>query len=179
MPTTTTSNTTSHDQYIKIKDYDEYLSFIQNIDDAEIAKIFVCYDTISHFGAFSYFHWYGDGTYSYTLEDSAGYYMSLNIHSHNVSFGTSFSEAEVNPADMRSIDTLGGCYVIDGIRYSYYGYSQQAKLMSIQWKDNKHAYSLASVHFDKHPLDDSVLGQLLNIEDKTAEELWALINGDQ
>ena len=67
-------------------------------------------------------------------------------------------------------------YSIHGIYY-FYGLG---KLMHIRWGDSHVQYTLShsylgSGYLANHPLDDTGIGQLLNIEGKSEAELLTLI----
>lgn len=166
----------NYGNYFGTSDYDDYLFFSQLIKQStEIAKPFVDYESIDHFGVFSHFGWGHGDSYMYRLKDSSGNDFSIYIDNAYISID-SRPEANVNLADMRRIDsTVGGIYMVAGILYNY---NEYGILNKIEWYDSRHRYYLTD-DLTEHPLDDSVLGQLLSIEGKTAEELWALINGEQ
>lgn len=167
-----------------ISSYDEYLEFLESTD---LPDDFVTYDSIAHWGSFNFFvflSWYDwEGlypysTYVYNIIDCNGVTLCVEI-SHNTDNDSQNPEniiTTVNPADMRRLSTDDtGIYEISGIKYDYF----LGDLFAILWRENGVNYSvgLATLLRD-HPDDfSSRLGQLLNIEGKTGEDLWSLLTG--
>lgn len=167
-----------------ISSYDEYLEFLESTD---LPDDFVTYDSIAHWGSFrsfvflSWYDWeglYPYSTYVYNIIDCNGVNLMIRIchNSDNDSLSAENIITTVNPADMRRLSTDDtGVYDISGIKYRYF----YGDLTVIKWNENGVTYSvgITSALCD-HPDDfSSRLGQLLNIEGKTGEDLWSLLTG--
>lgn len=168
--------------------YDSYLKYVQ---EAPLPQDFVYYDSIRHFGNFDGF--YGDlelhpayvelgytknAYYYYFMDDSAGFKTMFTaqegkpINPYNA---VVLTDSDITPSDMRYVETEHDLcvYIIHGIHY-FYGIGE---LMHIQWLENDTLYSISQAdgYLCEHPLDDTGVGQLLNIKGKSETELRTLI----
>lgn len=171
-PTTTADHFACYDDMIDAQDHSEYQTLIANM---ELPAGFVHYEEISHFGSFRYFVTpKSQAWHSYMVTGNSECNVGITIHiGINELAAANNVITDVNLADMRLVGRNDLCmYSISGIHYVY----NKGVLIYIAWFGDGVTYSLSNVHM--HPVDSSVVGQLLNIEGKTGEDLLALINGD-
>lgn len=166
---------------ITIQDYDEYLSYLV---DATLPDDFLYYENAKHFGTFQ--SYMGNRSYktnelvswyAYDLIDQSGEKLFLKITLADELLIEKKIITDINKADMRFLpnpaETKSVKAVVYGVSYHY----KNGELLSITWQDEKRDYYLSGSYLFEHPLDNTVVGQLLNIEGKTEAELFALLDG--
>lgn len=162
--------------FVNIHNYSEYLAFL---DSAILPNDFVIYEDISHFGNYvNFFSFWpvqsfdAEGTYNYILKENTGYELFLTVKRDPFEYDGIYPIiTDINHSDMRYVQSVEyGVYIRAGIIYQY----NQGAIRYLKWEQNDIYYVL---EVRDHPLDSTVVGQLLNIEGKSDEELISLVNG--
>ena len=161
-------------------DYDEYKEFIGS---NPLPKGFVSYDSLSHFGVFRGFTCsYFDGRYEtnrhyYTVVDSTGLAFAIGVLPDNETPLLSSVTAVPDLSDMRRLGSNEtGVYRYGDVIYQYHS----GEIYCIKWQIDDVMLYLRPQHSEMvdgyYPyVETTVFGKLMNIQDKTPEEVMQLV----
>lgn len=190
--TDTTSNSTlaavSCTKLKTIADYSEYQAYIDAINKP---NKFLDYEAVCHFGEFDSFvckeNFATDSIADWCLYNVIGStgqpaIIKINYTEEMYEDRKTGNITTVNQSDMRflpdyDVDEHGkiSFYVISDICYHY----KSGKLLHIYYRTDGITYIISgSSYLFEHPVDSSVIGQLLNIQGKSEIELTALFTGN-
>ena len=185
--TVTTTGATQQDFLLVdgFSDYHEYLNFLETW---ELPDHFIPASKFLHFGEFACFVLVGDSAtkhmfteYLYTYTDVNNLHIFIGIDHETPSLPGGFTaraldDRRMNLSDMRTLTGPdSGHYTIYGITYEYlYG-----NLFNIILENDGVNYVISADQLCDYPLDPATpLAQLLNIQNKTEDELYAIFTGE-
>ncbi len=164
--------------------YDEYKEFLKS---ADLPDDFVSYSDLSHFGEldwFSYVPYFHFDAYHYHIIDKQGYEFFINVERkyetpEYIDKYPLLDASQINPSDMRSLPSgEKGRYIIGNMTYWYLS----GKLNAIRWHQDGMYFELSVCDpgFAEYPLDaNTTIAKLLRIQNKSADELTAILQGNQ
>lgn len=149
------------------------------------------YNDLQHFGEFYNFYYHlttfedqNNRYFTYTLRDDSKMFVNLTYSSELRSltrYEPYLTEDDVQLSDMRH-SKKGGVFYYHGLHYLYYG---DGRLKEIFWFDEDTTYDITwhndtfSQGFSEYPYGlNTTISELLNLDGKTEDCIWALINGD-
>lgn len=172
--------------FISIESYDQYLVHIQ---EAPLPSDFLSYEEISHLGEFKSFVAYRNpitdiySEYHYSIIDSSGielFFSAFHYDKFAAPIHSVTSEVDLNNMRVLNSEEQGG-YLVGELQYYYI----QGKLNYLEWKINDVTFQLdancksTNNVSANYPVDKTtVFGQLLDIQDKTAEEIMRILLGE-
>lgn len=171
---------------LTIESYDEYRSFLK---ETKLPEDFVTYSDLSHFGEFDVFVRLCSplddySSYMYGFIDACDYKSVISVdrvYETPAYIGKYplLDAGQLNLSDMRTLPSgENGRYVIGNITYWYIS----GKLSSIRWHQDGMYFqlSVSDPRFAEYPLDtNTTIAKLLNIQNKSADELTVILQGNQ